>query len=96
MRGDVHWDVDELDEVSNETHDRETDSDSLGDLDKLCTQVLGSNWASLLSWQTFVGGLRAPGEELERGYEAHLCKRLACYTPGCRRGRTAGGCRRTP
>ena len=34
--------MDELDEVSNETHDRETDSDSLGDLYKLCTQVLDS------------------------------------------------------
>ena len=64
----IHGNVDELDEVSNETHDRETDSDSLGDLYKLCTQVLGSDWASLLYWQTFVGGLRAPGEELQRGY----------------------------
>ena len=28
--------MDQLDEVTNEAHDREADSDSLGDLDKLC------------------------------------------------------------
>ena len=32
---DSHRDVDELDEVSNEAHDRETDSNSLRDLDEL-------------------------------------------------------------
>ena len=34
-RGDVHGDVDELDEVTDEAHDRKTNSDRLGDLNEL-------------------------------------------------------------
>ena len=34
--GNIHGDVDELDEVADETHDCETDSDCLGDLNELC------------------------------------------------------------
>lgn len=32
----LHWDVDQLDEVANETHDGEADSDCLADLNELC------------------------------------------------------------
>ena len=35
-REDVHGDVNELDEVADEAHDCETDSDSLGDLNEFC------------------------------------------------------------
>ena len=31
----VHWDVNELDEVTNEAHDRKTDSNGLRDLEEL-------------------------------------------------------------
>ena len=36
---DAHWDVDELNEVTNETHDGETNGDCLGDLDELCNSI---------------------------------------------------------
>ena len=32
VRGNVHWDVDELDEVANETHNSKANSDSLANL----------------------------------------------------------------
>lgn len=38
MRGspDAHWDVNELDKVTNETHDGETNSDCFANLCELC------------------------------------------------------------
>ncbi len=54
---DVHWDVDELDEVANEAHDRETNSNSLGDLHELCIRLSGlSTTISLLRGVPFCDG----------------------------------------
>lgn len=35
----LHWDVDELDKVSDEAHDGETDRDRFRDLDVLCQRM---------------------------------------------------------
>jgi len=36
-RWDVHWDVNELDEVTNETHDTETYGDRFAYLSEFCS-----------------------------------------------------------
>lgn len=41
----VDWDVDELDEESNETHDQEPHCGGLGHLHELCADiVMGRKW----------------------------------------------------
>ena len=59
--------MDELDEVADEAHDRETNRDRLRDLDELCSQRsdIAEAAKSPCSVQTFVRRLGTPSEELE-------------------------------
>ena len=51
IRGDVHGDVDELDEVTDEAHDRKTNSDRLGDLNELCMARIVSE---MILWSCYI------------------------------------------
>ena len=62
---DSHRNVDQLDEVPNESHNSESDSDSLGNLNKFCKGCQLCVRKLCLSERTFVGRLGTPGKELK-------------------------------
>ena len=78
-----HRDVDELDEVTQKTHDGKADRHCLADLYELCTVDKYAASSSLGREPTFLRGLRATSEELDSWsavvMRQHSTRELTCW-----------------
>lgn len=82
MDTDLHWDMNELHEITNETHDGETNCDGLADLEELCFDVSDMNLSQKLrEAYPFARVLYTGQETLRRGPLLHFeCSNYAFWT----------------